>query len=109
MFPVSPVNKKIKNPTINNPQADFRGTNIGDSVYFNWAPAERAKEYVRFRAYSLEGPWEEDARIPSSLTNSIDITAEAREKTLCYYLEARDEKENVVKSYKPICVPKYEE
>ncbi len=100
--------KSDPNPTINNPQADFRGTNIGDSVYFNWAPAERAKEYVRFRAYSLEGPWEEDARIPGSLTNSIDITAEAREKTLCYYLEARDEKENVVKSYKPICVPKYE-
>jgi hypothetical protein len=101
--------KPNPNPTINNSKADFRGSNIGDSIYFSWAPAEQAKEYVRFRSYSIGGPWTEDVRIPGSLTNSVDITPEARETTLCYRLEARNEGDNVVRSYEPICVPKYEQ
>jgi len=100
---------KPLNPTVNNSKVDFSGTNIGDSIHFSWAPAEHAKEYVLFRAYSIDGPWTEVAPIPGSLTNGVNITSEARERTLCYRLEARDDKGNIVKSYEPICVPKYEE
>jgi hypothetical protein len=100
---------KPLNPTVNNAKADFVGTNIGDSIYFSWSPADRVKEYVRFRAYSVDGPWEEEGHIPGSLTNGVDITLEARQKTLCYRLEAQDDKGSVIKSYEPICIPKYEE
>lgn len=98
-----------KNPTVNNPRVDFGGTNIGDSIYFSWSPADHVHKYVRFRAYSIDGPWEEEGHIPGSLTNGVDITPEAREKTLCYRLEARDAKGVITRKYEPICIPKYEE
>ena len=99
---------KIKNPTINNTKVDFLGTNFGNSIVFNWSPADYVKEYVRFRAYSINEPWEEEGRIPGSLTNGVDITPEARERTLCYRLEARDTQGSVVRNYEAICIPKYE-
>ncbi len=104
-----PIDMGPKNPTTQNTKADFGGTNLGDSIHFSWSPADRANEYVRFRSLSINGPWEEEGHILGSLTNGVDVTPGAREKTLCYRLEARDEKGSVVRDYEPICVPKFEE
>jgi hypothetical protein len=95
------------NPTVLNPENDLWGLNYGDFISLWWAPQEGASEYILSRSFSSEGPWEEDVRTSDS--KAVDFTPDARVTDLCYRVEALDANSVVIRSYDPVCIPKFVE
>jgi hypothetical protein len=92
---------------------DLTGENMGGAIYLWWSEEPAATQYVLYRSTSQNGPWQQLGTIDSdiSLTGGpkVDRTADARLMTLCYKLEALDAAGRVVRTYQPMCVPKYAE
>lgn len=103
------IRRADPNPTVSNRNADLSGGNEGDFIHLTWSPEERAKEYIIFRALSIEGPWEELGRRPGHRPNAVDFTPDARLHDLCYRVEAVDANGRVIYRYEPVCVPKFVE
>jgi hypothetical protein len=95
------------NPSHFNPENDLWGLNYGDFISLWWAPQEGASEYILSRSFSSEGPWEEDVRTSDS--KAVDFTPDARVTDLCYRVEALDANSVVIRSYDPVCIPKFVE
>ncbi|MBI2451142.1 MAG: hypothetical protein HYV52_02265 [Parcubacteria group bacterium] len=103
---------KVKNPTIANSANDLVGNNNLESIGLIWDREEGAVEYVIFRSDFISGPFVEFRRIRAGIeirANTEDITPDARTKTLCYKIEARDIAGKIIRIYEPICVPKWQE
>jgi len=93
------------NPTVSNRQGDLSATNHGDFVALWWERDESPSEYVLFRAYSGNGSWVKLFKVP--LSNAVDFTPEARDRELCYRVEALDAQNVMIRSYESVCVPKF--
>lgn len=101
---------KIKNPTVSNSANDLAGSNNLESIGLWWDRDEHTTEYILFRSDVISGPFAEIGRVPAGLdrrTNAEDITQDAKVKTLCYKIEARDAAGKTVRIYEPICIPKW--
>jgi hypothetical protein len=105
------IREAESNANVTNSQGDLSGLNTGDQVVLQWSIDERAAEYVLFRSTSIEGPWNEIARIDDLAARTggakVDITPDARLMDLCYKVDALNASGMVVRRYDPICVPKF--
>jgi len=105
------IRRKMLNPTVSNSKNDLLGSNDLESIGLWWDREERATEYVLFRSESINGPFVEIGTLPAGLqrrTNATDFTPDALIKTLCYKIEALDDKGTVIRVYEPVCIPKFE-
>ncbi|MBI2451143.1 MAG: PQQ-binding-like beta-propeller repeat protein [Parcubacteria group bacterium] len=101
------IRREMINTTIQNKRNDLVGNNNLESIGLVWDREEGAVEYVIFRSDFISGPFVEIGRAPTGLdrrTNAEDITADARKKTLCYKVEARDIAGKTIRTYEPVCV-----
>ncbi len=98
-------------PSAQNAQGDLDGENWGDKIVFNWLEEDGATEYIIYRSTSFNGPWAEldrlDDRAAKTGGSKVDVTPDARLKDLCYKIEAIDAKGKVIRTYEPMCVPKF--
>ena len=98
-------------PSAQNAKGDLWGENWGDQIVFNWVEEDGVTEYIIYRSTSFNGPWAEidrlDDRAAKTGGSKGDDTPDARLKDLCYKVEALDAKGNVMRSYEPMCVPKF--
>lgn len=102
------IRRAMLNPTIANPQNDLVGNNNLEGIGLVWDREESAADYVIFRSDSISGPFVEVGRVKTGSdrrTNAVDITPDARTKTLCYKVEAMDTSGNTTRLYEPVCVP----
>lgn len=94
-----------------NPQGDLWGENTGDQIVFTWDEQEGTSEYIVYRARHVKGPWEELARIREVAASTggakVDVTPDARKRDLCYKVEAIDTNGQIIRTYQPMCVPKF--
>jgi hypothetical protein len=90
---------------------DLTGENMGDAIYLWWSNVATATRYVLYRSTSENGPWQQLGTIDSDISRTggpkVDRTTDARLMTLCYKVEAQNAAGTVIKTYEPICVPKY--
>lgn len=105
------IRKAEPNRHVSNRAGDLDGLNMGDQIALWWDRAERAAEYIFFRADTIDGPWVErfrmDAQTAGASGADVDITPDARLMDLCYKVHALDAKGTVIRRYDPICVPKF--
>jgi hypothetical protein len=100
---------------INNGPQDLSGENMGDFIILWWSddPSISITTYVMYRSPSQTGPWQEIGRMQADVSiisgGKVDYTPDARLKTLCYKVEALDAAGRVVRTYQPMCIPKYAE
>ncbi len=96
-----------------NPQGDLWGANKGDQIVFNWVYQDGTTKYIIYRSLSVNGPWdvldEIDDVAARTSGSKEDETPDARLKDLCYKVEAIDAKGKVIRTYEPMCVPKFAE
>jgi hypothetical protein len=96
-----------------NNRNDLWGDNMGDFIGLWWSDEPSSALYVMYRSTSQNGPWQEIGRIESDVSRTsggkVDYTPDARLKTLCYKVEALDAAGRVVRTYQPMCVPRYAE
>lgn len=101
------------NPTVSNKAVDLSGLNMGDQIVLWWTIDDRATEYILFRSTSVDGPWVERFRMDDIAAatggGKVDITPDARLLDLCYRVEAINALGQIVRTYEPICVPKFVE
>lgn len=94
-----------------NAPGDLLGENMGDHIAFNWAYQDGTANYIIYRSTSINGPWEEIDRMDDDSARSgganLDVTPLARQMDLCYKVEAVDAGDNVIRRYKPMCIPKF--
>jgi hypothetical protein len=94
-----------------NTSHDLFGENWGDFILLQFDPTDSATWYEGYVGYSSTGPWsllfEDDD--PQQGGAKVHMTPEARTTDLCYKVEAQDAAGAVIKTYEPICVPKYAE
>jgi hypothetical protein len=92
-------------------QGDLYGENDGDSIVLQWDLQDGAKEYVIYRSTSLAGPWvavgrPSDSSIRTGGAKEYPIP-DATLMDLCFKVEAIDAIGVVIKTYEPICVPRF--
>jgi hypothetical protein len=106
---VSPFVRESHAQWASNASGDLFGENRGDFILFQFLPTDSAALYIMYVGYSLNGPWSVfGADDTAAGGGRMHMTPEARTKILCYEVEAKDAKGAVIKTYEPICVPKYE-
>jgi len=92
---------------------DLHIETMGDFIALWWSDEPSSATYVMYRSTSQTGPWQEIGRIESDVSRTsggkVDYTPDARLKTLCYKVDALDAAGRVIRTYQPICVPKYAE
>ena len=93
---------------VENPEGDLWGDNLGDQIQLFWSYDSRANTYVVYRSMSENGPWSELFRTDNVLRGTfVDITPNAGLRSLCYKVEAYDQRARLVRFYQPMCVPRY--
>ena len=90
-----------------NAAGDLSGTNYGDSIQLVLAQQSGAHEYILYRAYSGSGPWTVWASVSADARSLVDLRPEAKSKTLCYRVEAKNKAGAIIHKYQLICVPPY--
>jgi hypothetical protein len=91
-----------------NASGDLFGENRGDFILFQFLPTDSAALYLMYVGYSSNGPWSVFGADDTAAGGArMHITPEARTTDLCYKVEAKDLTGTVIKTYEPICVPKY--
>jgi hypothetical protein len=90
------------------PSGDFGAVNHGDLIALQWDSEDAATQYFVYLASSSSGPWTLLFSVNDNTGGAkIHRTPDARTMDLCYKLEAKDATDTVIKTYEPICVPKY--
>jgi hypothetical protein len=96
-----------------NARNDLWGDNMGDYIVLWWTDESSATQYVVYRSTSQNGPWQQSGTVDADMSRTgggkIDRNPDARLMTLCYKVEAQNAAGTVIKTYEPICVPKYAE
>ena len=96
-----------------NAQYDLWGDNMGDLIALWWSDDPSSTAYVIYRSANQTGPWQEIGRMQADVSiisgGKVDYTPDARLKTLCYKIEAVDAAGRVIRTYQPMCIPKYAE
>ena len=92
-----------------NAEGDLWGENLGDFIMMRWLAQPGAAEYIVYRAASISGPWIELFRaIEIEFGGSrVHYTPDAKKMDLCYWVEAIDTTDRVIRVYEPFCVPKF--
>jgi hypothetical protein len=108
---VSPFVRESNAQWASSSSRDFGGENRGDFIMLQWDPTDSAAWYFVYVAYSSNGPWSllfETDNTPGGGAK-VHMTPDARTRDLCYKVDAKDATGTVIKTYEPICVPKYAE
>jgi len=94
-------------PWTTNEAESLGGLNHGNYISLMWGPVDKATQYVLYLAVSREGPWSVLCSDDGKGRCMVHTTPDARMMDLCYKVEAKDAKGAVIKTYEPICVPRY--
>lgn len=108
---VSQAQQGRKTQWASNAQGDLFGENLGDGIVLDWDLHDGATEYKVYRSTSLAGPWEQVLRTRQVAASTggarEDLTPDASLMDLCYKVEALDAAGAVIRTYEPICIPKF--
>ena len=103
----TPLHAQVSSNSAN----DLRGENRGDSVWLWWTDQAGTHQYTMYRATSVSGPWNLLGSVDEEASRTggpkVDETGEARRVDLCYKVEAYDLSSKLIRTYQPMCVPKY--
>lgn len=106
------IYKAELNVPVCNKRCDLEGVNYGlpYGIMLYWEREARSSEYIFYRAFSIDGPWEKIFTIPSIYQSgpAIDTYHLSAERELCYTVEAVDERGRVIRRYEPVCIPRYQ-
>lgn len=94
-------------PWTTNGAEDLGGLNHGNYISLMWSHMDTATQYVVYQAVSREGPWSVLCSDDGNSRCGIHSTSDARMMDLCYKVEAKDKDGTIIRTYEPICVPRY--
>jgi hypothetical protein len=105
--------KAHKPQSATNAKGTLYGENMGDFIVLQWALNDFAAEYFVYRSTSASGTWEQLGRMSDAVARTsgskIDETPDARKMDLCYKVEAINTLGQVIRTYQPMCVPKFDQ
>jgi hypothetical protein len=97
--------------TAANTAGDLWAENRGDAILLWWVNQSGTSEYIMYRSTSSSGPWQWLGGVDEVAARTggakLDETPDAALMDLCYKVEALDASSKVIRTYQPMCIPKF--